>query len=128
MCLLGRGRERATGGVQREVALSASLGQLQRRRAPGSTVLAGDPALGFDQQAIDLSVYGLSGCVGLTTPNATFFYTTDAAGYAEHQNRVGNYNSLIGFNIYCQWYLWDPQSNPVGLITSNAVRGTIGDH
>ena len=69
---------------------------------------------------------GTAGCDLLVSPDVTDTAFTDAAGAGSRTVTIPNSAALEGLSVFYQWVVLDQQANAIGLVTSDAALGTIG--
>ncbi|MFK7739251.1 MAG: hypothetical protein AB8H80_02920 [Planctomycetota bacterium] len=74
---------------------------------------------------LPLPIPGAPGCQLFVAADLFDATTTNAAGVANSPITVPNQPSLIDFEVYHQWVLWDPAANSFGFIVSDAGRARI---
>jgi hypothetical protein len=96
--------------------------------APPSTfaVLASGLSDQFSQgQPLPLAIPGAPNCDLLVSAEVLEATTTNVAGVAQRPITVPNQGSLLGLEIFHQWYLWDPAANALGFVSSDGGRALI---
>jgi hypothetical protein len=81
---------------------------------------AGTPA------QLDLTPIGAPGCMAHVAPFWSSVFPTSGIGVASFPVAIPSQPSLIGFSFDAQWAVLDVAANALGLITSTAVRSTVG--
>ncbi|MFN0206687.1 MAG: CHRD domain-containing protein [Planctomycetota bacterium] len=71
---------------------------------------------------LDLTFAGITGHVLWTNPLAGYPAAADATGYASNTFAIPPVAALIGQDFYLQWLSIDVAANPLGLVTSDAVK------
>jgi hypothetical protein len=74
---------------------------------------------------LDLGLFGAPGCSLLTGPVVSFAAAADGAGHAKLNLAIPSSANLVGAVFYVQWVIPAPGINPLGLILSDGVAGTI---
>jgi len=86
----------------------------------------GATIFGLVQANMDLTSFGMPGCLQYTSSDVTFLFVSGGAPVFAQPLTVPN---LIGFNLYCQSAVYDPNLgvNPLGAVSSNGVNLRIGN-
>lgn len=74
----------------------------------------------------DLTRFGATGCTLLASNELAMPVTTTAAGTARFQFDVPLALRLIGARFYNQFVIVDPMANRLGIVTTNAAVGVVG--
>lgn len=73
----------------------------------------------------DMTAAGMPGNTLYASGEYQFTTAADAAGSASYTIGVPNIGSLVGRDLYLQWYCLDALANPRGATMSNAAQSTI---
>lgn len=110
----------------------AWLGSTLDLTAGGLPLSSGLLAMGFSDQSygatplpLDLSSYGMPGCMLRVAPDATALLV-GANNTVSWQIPIPNQQSLLGIPFWQQVLAPAPGVNPAGMVTSASMRGTVG--
>lgn len=105
---------------------------LDLSRAPASAAVF--VAIGFGDRTwagralpFSLGVFGAPGCDLLTSSSAADLAFADGSGRLRIERIVPFVPGLVGTRVFHQALLLDPAANQLGVTTSNAVLGVLGD-
>jgi len=73
----------------------------------------------------DLTSVGAPGCALLASADLTTLTTTDGLGNSSVSFAVPA--SVVGLEFFTQWFVFDPATNNLGFVVSDAGFGVIGD-
>lgn len=96
--------------------------------APPSTfaILASGLSDQFSQGLpLPLAVPGAPSCDLLVSAESLEAAITTVTGVAQSPITVPNQGSLLGLEIFHQWYVWDPAANALGWVSSEGGRALI---
>jgi hypothetical protein len=76
---------------------------------------------------LPLALPGAPGCALLNSAEAVELQLTDGSGNSSHPIAVPSQSSLVGFQLFHQWLVWDPTVNNLSIVTSAGGRATVGN-
>ncbi len=78
-------------------------------------------------QPLPLPLPGAPGCDLLVSIDVTSVATTDLTGATNLPIAVPGLGSLIGYEVFHQWAVWDPTVNALDIVVSNGGKARLGN-